>query len=413
MFSGGLRITKFFVSGNGWRSFHLSIPDTGKKALYAWGNTSTGALGTTRSTSKVDLLPLKHEFTDNNVVEDFRCGYGFSILAIESTQKEKTFAAGVNTDFQVTGSEKGSCIINIPKLVNLNMKNCDTKVVSLSAGRGHSAVVTDKEGVFMFGSNAFGQCGRNITEADLCEITPQVNNVTDFKGESVKSVACGTDHTIFLTKSGKMLACGFSAEGQTGLDTTDNVTCPCMIKGPVECEVVVKVSSKGDSNLALTANGQVFGWGSNEYLQVCDDAKTGQVNVPKLICLSSVGKVVDIACGSACSMVLNDKGEVFVWGFGILGNCNKVIKCGQPINLNKTLFGSGCNPKVVAIECGVSSLMAINSSGELFAWGGNRFGSLGIGHNRPQFFPMKVPIKEKVCKVACGLDHALALAESC
>lgn len=40
----------------------------------------------------------------------------------------------------------------------------------------------------------------------------------------------------------------------------------------------------------------------------------------------------------------------------------------------------------------MNSMAAITSSGDLYAWGNNKFGNLGIGSCLDQFFPLKVCI---------------------
>lgn len=42
------------------------------------------------------------------------------------------------------------------------------------------------------------------------------------------------------------------------------------------------------------------------------------------------------------------------------------------------------------ICCGISQLAALTNSGDLYMWGSNKFGSLGLGHLNDQFFPLRV-----------------------
>lgn len=67
--------------------------------------------------------------------------------------------------------------------------------------------------------------------------------------------------------------------------------------------------------------------------------------------------------------------------------------------------------RVTSICCGVSHMAAINSDNDLFMWGRNKFGCLGLGHTDDQFFPFKVSVAAKVFKVSCSVDHSLALCK--
>ncbi|XP_015225156.1 PREDICTED: Williams-Beuren syndrome chromosomal region 16 protein-like, partial [Cyprinodon variegatus] len=42
-----------------------------------------------------------------------------------------------------------------------------TRVVQVSCGRAHSLILTDQEGVFSMGNNAYGQCGRSIIDEEV------------------------------------------------------------------------------------------------------------------------------------------------------------------------------------------------------------------------------------------------------
>lgn len=62
--------------------------------------------------------------------------------------------------------------------------------------------------------------------------------------------------------------------------------------------------------------------------------------------------------------VLSDKGEVYVWGFGILGKGPNLQESETPQLLPKTLFGQGTFSKDVRVEklySGVSCFAAVTS----------------------------------------------------
>jgi hypothetical protein len=57
--------------------------------------------------------------------------------------------------------------------------------------------------------------------------------------------------------------------------------------------------------------------------------------------------------------------------------------------------------------------MALMSNGQLFGWGWNKFGQVGIGHNFDCSSPMLVnfPHAQKVVQVSCGWRHTLAVTD--
>ena len=65
----------------------------------------------------------------------------------------------------------------------------------------------------------------------------------------------------------------------------------------------------------------------------------------------------------------------------------------EPTAIPLTLFGCNDfnqNVKVTSIYAGLSQFAAVTNNGDLYVWGRNRFGSLGLGHLNNQFFPIKV-----------------------
>ena len=66
--------------------------------------------------------------------------------------------------------------------------------------------------------------------------------------------------------------------------------------------------------------------------------------------------------------VVTENHDVFVWGYGILGKGPNLDQSSEPVLLPAPLFGRNeFNPDtvVVAVNCGLGSNAAINSSGDL------------------------------------------------
>lgn len=56
-------------------------------------------------------------------------------------------------------------------------------------------------------------------------------------------------------------------------------------------------------------------------------------------------------------------------------------------------------------------MAAITDKHDLFIWGKNQFGCLGLGHENDQLFPYKVSIGAHPLKIACGFDHSVAFCK--
>lgn len=403
--------------------------------IYVWGLNETGALGIAnplqthkRHEMRVAKFPKRMAFGEFHKIIDAAAGYGFTLFAVQPNEDYNNYTlygTGLNSDSQIGyhklrgETHRPMELLIYPAPIELPRKSPDEiiRVTKVACGRAHSVAIADNGITYTLGNNAYGQCGRQVVEEENY-FGSQVVNMLDqstFGGEELKDVACGQDHTIFITKSGKLYSCGWSADGQTGLGHYNNHFEPTLIEGDIKNENIVKVSCVGDCVLALNDRGEVFGWGNSEYNQILLDSLEQQINVPiQLKYLNNLGKIIDVAAGGSFSMVLNEEGTVFVWGYGMLGLGPKVESCKLPTAIPATIFGRNAfnpNLNVIAINCGLYHMAAITSDNDLFMWGKNKFGCLGIGHANDQPFPFKSNVAAKVQKILCGVDHSVAIAK--
>ncbi|KAF7244259.1 RCC1-like G exchanging factor-like protein [Varanus komodoensis] len=421
---------------------------------------------------RVQATPYRLELEEK--ISSVACGYGFTLLSSRKTDLTKVWGTGLNTDSQIgyhqsrkdrsmskllllvclngfwsywctkktnsenvhinensswkgrksvhrfkiaaktVGRAKGYHYVLEPSPVPLPLdRPQQTRVLQVSCGRAHSLVLTDAEGVFSMGNNSYGQCGRKVIEGEIYSESQLINRLQGFE-DRVVQVACGQDHSLFRTERGELYSCGWGADGQTGLGHYEISCTPTRVGGDIAGVRLSQVTSCGDCCLAVSEDGDLFGWGNSEYLQLASVTESTQVNVPRHLPFQ-VGKVKEAACGGTISAVVNEEGHVFVWGYGILGKGPKLMETATPEMIPPTLFGlSDLSPDVhvVRIRCGLSQFAAITNRGELFAWGKNVRGCLGIGRMEDQYFPWRVTLPGEVVDVACGVDHMVCLVKS-
>ena len=403
--------------------FQYPVSKDGDLRVYVWGMAEHGALGTLKTSLQekgVSYIskPTRLAFGERHDITEIACGYGFTAFAVRSKEKNVLYGSGINSDSQLGFSDLDrkfpNDIIIEPRPIALPFKEPSTKVVDIAAGRAHLLVLTN-EGLFTLGNNAYGQCGRPIISNENYSKSKVVHHIPDIKGKKIKAVTAGQDHSILLTESGEVYTFGWGADGQTGLAHYRNEHRPSLVKGDLAGQHIIKVACMADCVLALSDQGKVFGWGNSEYGQLNVPGENQQINIATEInALQKLGRITDIASGGCFCMVLNNTGDVYVWGYGILGLGPEVKEIPQPTLIPATLFGNNAyekNTKVINVFCGMSHLAALTNVGDLYMWGCNKFGSLGLGHSKDQFFPLKVNVGAQVKKVACGIDHTITLCK--
>lgn len=399
--------------------------DPTRRRLYCWGFAETGALGETKIRGNSmkyasSHRPVRKKFGMTHRLVDIACGYGYTLYVTHKQNGRQLYGSGLNTDSQmgfqtVRGPKYPLKLVYNIVPVRVPLKQPEkTRVMKAAAGRAHSFVLTDKEGVFSFGNNNFGQCARRIVDDEDYSAYRDLWRVSALDEECVVDIVCGHDHSLFLTESGKVLSCGNGADGQTGLGHYKACSTPTLVEGDIKDEKIVKISSASDTVLAINDKGDVFGWGNSEYFQLPLEQISQQVNTPTYLprIRKQVGAVKDVASAGSASMVLSENGEVFVWGHGLLGKGPEFTFSQEPSLIPMTLFGYSAfreDVKVSALSCGLTTMAAVNNYGDLYTWGKNQYGQLGLGHRYDQFHPMKVSLGGSVIKVCCGVDHMVAM----
>uniref|UniRef100_A0A8C3BPR9 RCC1 like n=1 Tax=Cairina moschata TaxID=8855 RepID=A0A8C3BPR9_CAIMO len=343
--------------------------------VFVWGFCLAGALGVPsfvrpdagwKRPRRVQPTPYRLE-TDGKITSA-ACGYGFTLLSSNTTDITKVWGMGLNKDSQlgfqrsIRDRTKGYEYVLEPSPIPLPLeKPQQTRVLQVSCGRAHSLILTDSEGVFTMGNNSYGQCGRKIVEDEIYSESHLIHQLNDFDSRVVQ-VVCGQDHSLFRTEKGTVFACGW-----------------------------------GFSTLSL--------------MMLCNLL---QVSVPRHLPFK-IGKIKEAACGGTGNAVLTEEGNVFVWGYGILGKGPNLTETAVPEMIPPSLFGwSDLNPdvRVAHVRCGLSQFAALTNRGELFVWGKNLRGCLGIGRMEDQYFPWRVTVPGEVVDVACGVDHMVSMVKS-
>jgi len=101
--------------------------------------------------------------------------------------------------------------------------------------------------------------------------------------------------------------------------------------------------------------------------------------------LGSVNNVIKIACGIFHSLAINNRGELYSWGYN---DCGQLVLCDEEDRLEPTRVENESNWKEIA--CGGYHSLSINDLGELYAWGYNCDGELGLGDNENRLTPTRV-----------------------
>jgi alpha-tubulin suppressor-like RCC1 family protein len=195
----------------------------------------------------------------------------------------------------------------------------------------------------------------NITKLDsLCQ-------------SGISNIAPGCGHCIALTNSGDVFAWGYNNVYQCGNGTNDNVNTPSLIK----VKKVIQIASYGFHTLVLTNEGHVYAWGANESGQCGMDQCVG-VEFPKMVIVEDLNtKVVSIGCGTLFSMVVLNNGNIYGWGDNNFGQLGLGMK--TRFETKPRLIESLEEITIKKIACGMGHVIALSNNGTIYSWGINEY----------------------------------------
>ncbi|XP_051779370.1 probable E3 ubiquitin-protein ligase HERC4 isoform X1 [Erpetoichthys calabaricus] len=256
-----------------------------------------------------------------------------------------------------------------------------------------------------WGNASFGQLGLGGIDE---EVVIEPRSCEFFQVKKVRDVGCGRRHTVFVLDDGTVYTCGCNDLGQLGHEKGRKK--PEQV-GALDAQNIVAVSCGEAHTLALNDKGQVFAWGLASDGQLGLSGTEECIRVPKNIKSLSEIQIVQVACGYYHSLALSKASEIFSWGqnkYGQLGLGMESKSQSSP-QLIKSLLGIPFGQ----IAAGAAHGFALTLSGAIFGWGHNNFGQLGVNDETDRYAPvlLKSLRTQKVIYVCCGEDHTAALTK--
>ncbi|XP_044515140.1 probable E3 ubiquitin-protein ligase HERC4 isoform X3 [Gracilinanus agilis] len=256
-----------------------------------------------------------------------------------------------------------------------------------------------------WGNASFGQLGLGGIDEEIV-LEPRKSDF--FINKKVQDVGCGLRHTVFVLDDGTVYTCGCNDLGQLGHEKSRKK--PEQVVA-LDAQNIVAVSCGEAHTLALNDKGQVYAWGLDTDGQLGLPGTEEYIKVPRNIKSLTDIQIVQIACGYYHSLALSKGSEVFSWGqnkHGQLGLGFELRSQSAP-QLIKSLLGI----PFMQVAAGGAHSFVLTLSGAIFGWGRNKFGQLGLNDENDRFVPnlLKSLRSQKIVYICCGEDHTAALTK--
>eukprot|EP00808_Paulinella_micropora_P008565 g38047.t1 len=278
--------------------------------------------------------------------------------------------------------------------------------------------------VVAWGLGMFGQLG---TEAQEVQLGPVL--VPALTPCQIRQLACGMEHAVALSESGRLWVWGRNDRGQLGLGSGVDCAIPQALN---TLEEPVKQVACGDNHsLALSHQGNLYSWGAGESgqlghkfypeptaLQGAPGLTGRDALMPQLVAKLTKPSIrirLVAAAGNSSAAIANE--HLCTWGantWGQLGN-GTTQKKDTPIPITSdNLTKDG--PNIATVVMSTSNLAVILKDGSLYSCGSNSHGQLGFHGTYAQSVLTQVK-QLKELKVTCeqvtlGRTHMTAIVRA-
>ncbi|XP_021567716.1 E3 ISG15--protein ligase HERC5 [Carlito syrichta] len=170
---------------------------------------------------------------------------------------------------------------------------------------------------------------------------------------------------------------------------------------------IIQITCGDYHSLALSKGGELFAWGQNQHGQLGIGRMFPSTCTPQIVEDLAGVPLVQIAAGEAHSMALSMSGNIYSWGnneFGQLG-------LGHTENKDSpSLIEKLDNQEVEFLACGGSHTALLTQDGLVFTFGAGKYGQLGHNSTQNELIPRLVAefVGNRVSQIACGRSHTLA-----
>lgn len=338
---------------------------------------------------------------------------------------------GNNDEGQVLpGSDAASDVVDKPRHLTWEINLKGGTVHQTACGQRHSACVTRDGKLFTWGANDKYQLGTS----DPSQSTSTSERAALYgDSETAWQVACGESSTCVLTDAGAVYSTTAYRRHLHDAAQQSRDDFPGRVRG-LSAVPVVWISSGHAHCVAVTVDGDVYGWGMNQYGQLgLETRKTNAkgkdfAKEPTRICFADDDegqrrRVTFAVCGGQHTCFVDASSRVLTCGRNHRGQLGRtgpscpptVVPALKDRSVMRVSAGTNHN---LCLCVGRDNLVEQNKAKRelmLYAWGDNRYGQVGVGSSErkipePQLVPSASFRNLRVFNIAAGGDRSVAIA---
>jgi len=269
---------------------------------------------------------------------------------------------------------------------------------------------TGEGSAYAVGSDCSGQLGQGNTanRAIPTWVSSLLEPVRAVAAPSAYDGTCRT-HSLFLLEDGEVHACGYNGCGQLGLADQVDRYVPTRV-GTLPSDVI-SIAAGDLFSVACDDSGTVYATGTNFYGMLGLGSEEELQHIHAFTPVTALpGPAMAVSAGHAHSLYLLKNGDVYGAGWngsGPLGQGTSTEKVWLPVKV------LGLPGRAMAMAAGELHSLVVLENGDVYAFGENFHGQLGLDDTDDRWSPQKVPgLPGPARAVAGGQGHSLFLLQS-
>lgn len=312
-------------------------------------------------------------------------------------------AAGTNKDGQL-GLGHSDFIFEFRPIDTLPPS---VRVKQIACSTTHTVLLTETGDCYATGKNDKGQLGVGDNS--------NRNSYTKIIGlpreERVIQMLCSREHTVLLTAFGNCYATGNNQYGQLGVGDYNNRNVFTKVEG---LSVVTQLRCSDTYTILLTASGQCYATGQNNAGQLgVGDNNNRNLFTQVRFLEAAATRITQVICSSLHTLLLTETGCCYATGMNLFGEIG--VGDNRCKNTFTLVSGVPTNLNVVQVATSANHTLLLTACGRCYATGRNNFGQLGVGDemNKKTFFAIKgLPANETVVKLRCYDNHTALITNT-
>eukprot|EP00324_Dicrateria_rotunda_P006650 CAMPEP_0206153752 /NCGR_PEP_ID=MMETSP1474-20131121/863_1 /ASSEMBLY_ACC=CAM_ASM_001110 /TAXON_ID=97495 /ORGANISM="Imantonia sp., Strain RCC918" /LENGTH=295 /DNA_ID=CAMNT_0053551691 /DNA_START=8 /DNA_END=892 /DNA_ORIENTATION=+ len=260
---------------------------------------------------------------------------------------------------------------------------------------GYTLSISEERNVFACG---FSDCGAHGFEEEEEPVLP-AKQIPSLK--NIKSIAVGAFHSVYLDENGSVFTMGLNTSGQLGNGVSGEMLNSTHIPQKVNLPPCKQISCGATSAACLSEDDNLYLLGYDCTLSF----GLSDTFVPYK--LSFIKDVKFIECGGNHTFCMTQNNEVYCWGDNFYGQ----LGLGNTLPQKKpVLCSSLSNEDVMDIKCGIQFTIALTSNKYVLSCGDNSRSQLGreTDNDKSTSF-QKVEDIAEIMRIGCGYSHSLCI----